>query len=328
MGPGVLEEILQDFNVPKHPDLLVGIETRDDAGVFRLNEELALIQTIDFFTPMVDDPFVFGQIAAANAINDVYAMGGKPLLAMNLVCYPQCGDMNVLRQILGGGLTKIKEAGALLVGGHTVDDNEPKYGLSVSGLVHPEKVIDNSGACKGDLLFLTKPLGNGIISTAIKAEMASRESYDEAIKWMSMLNREACEVMQEVGINAATDITGFGLVGHLYEMAKGSNVQVEIYADKVRFMTGALEYADLGLIPGGAYSNRNYLVEKINYVEEIDTTLSDLLFSPETAGGLLISVNESKAHDLIKAMENRKSTCFMIGRVLSDNKKGIIIKKI
>jgi len=267
---------------------------------------------------MLDDPFVFGQIAATNAINDVYAMGGTPLLAMNMVCYPQCGDMNILRQILEGGLSKIKEAGALLVGGHTVDDNEPKYGLAVSGLVHPGKVIDNSGACKGDLLFLTKPLGNGVIATTIKAEMVSQQAYDEAVKWMSMLNKEACEVMQEVGINAATDVTGFGLIGHLFELAMGSNVQVELYAKKVRFMTGTMEYAGMGLIPGGAYTNRKYLADKVNYLEEIDSILRDLLFSPETAGGLLISIKESKSEDLVKEMKKRGIPCFMVGRVVSD----------
>ena len=195
---------------------------------------------------MVDDPFIFGQIAATNALNDIYAMGGTPLLALNVVCFPECADLQVLRSILEGGLSKVLEAGALLVGGHTVDDNEPKYGLAVSGLVHPQKIIANNGAQPGDLLFLTKPLGNGVIATGIKAEMVSSEAYKEAIKWMSMLNRESSQAMMEVGVNAATDITGFGLMGHLYEMAWGSNVQVEVFAEQIPFMEGTLEYAGLG----------------------------------------------------------------------------------
>ena len=314
------------MKVPTHPDLLVGINTRDDAGIFKLNEDLALIQTLDFFTPMVDDPFVFGQIAATNAINDIYAMGGRPLLAMNVVCFPQCEDMQVLREILKGGLSKVNEAGAFLVGGHTVDDNEPKYGLAVAGLVHPNKIISNDGARPGDLLFLTKPLGNGVIATAIKAEMASAEAYDDAICWMSMLNRKACDAMQEVGINAATDVTGFGFIGHLFEMAAGSNVQVEVYADKAEFMTGAREYANMGLIPAGAYTNREYLADKVEYTGEIDPTVRDLLFSPETAGGLLISVPESKTPQLLAAMGKKACRCFNVGRVIDKGFKPIKVK--
>jgi selenide,water dikinase len=303
------------MDVPTHPNLLVGIDTRDDAGIYKLNEELALIQTLDFFTPMVDDPYIFGQIAATNAINDIYAMGGRPLLAMNVVCFPQCEDMQILRKILEGGLSKVKEAGAFLVGGHTVDDNEPKYGLAVAGLVHPAKITGNAGARPGDLLFLTKPLGNGVIATTVKAELCSEEAYNEAVKWMSMLNRNACEAMQEVGINAATDITGFGLLGHLFEMASASDVKVELYADQVEFMTGTLEYANMGLIPGGAYTNREYLADKVEISPAVDPVIKDLLFSPETAGGILIAVSEEKADALRSAMARRECTCFQVGRV-------------
>lgn len=265
---------------------------------------------------MVDDPFLFGQIAATNALNDVYAMGGVPFLALNIVCYPQCEDMETLGRILAGGLSKVQEAGALLVGGHTVDDNEPKYGLSVCGTVHPDRIIGNSGAQPGDLLFLTKPLGNGVIATAIKAEMASAEAYHEAGRWMSMLNREAAEAMQEVGVNAATDITGFGLIGHLYEMAWGSDAAVELFAGQVEFMTGTREYASMGLIPGGAYTNREYLGNKVEFQGEINPDIRDLLFSPETAGGLLIAVNQNKAPDLQEAMKKRGCNCFPVGRVI------------
>jgi selenide,water dikinase len=298
---------------------LIGIESRDDAAVLKLDEEKALIQTIDFFTPMVDDPFIFGQIAATNALNDIYAMGGTPLLALNVVCFPECADLQVLRSILEGGLSKVLEAGALLVGGHTVDDNEPKYGLAVSGLVHPQKIIANNGAQPGDLLFLTKPLGNGVIATSIKAEMVSDQAYKEAIKWMSMLNRESSQAMIEVGVNAATDITGFGLMGHLYEMAWGSNVQVEVFAEQIPCMEGTLEYAGLGLIPGGAYNNRDYLKDKVEYAGDIDPLIRDLLFSPETAGGLLIAVEEKKAGELLRVMEKKGSFCNLIGKVQGEH---------
>ncbi len=312
---------------PQDPNLLVGIEHRDDAGVYRLNSETALIQTLDFLTPMVDDPYVFGQIAAANALNDIYAMGGYPLLAMNLVCYPQCGDPATLRKILEGGLDKVKEAGALMVGGHTVDDNEPKYGLSVCGLVHPDKVISNSGARVGDRLFLTKPLGTGIIATAIKADMASEKSVEEAIAWMSMLNKAGSEAMQEAGIKGATDVTGFGLVGHLYEMAAASDVEVEIYVDQIRFMFGTMEYAGLGLFPGGAYTNRDYLADKVQFLEEMDDTRRDLLFTPETAGGLLIAVAEERTDTLRQTMQRHQVLCYEIGHVLREGFRPIKIRR-
>ncbi len=317
-----------DFKPPQHPDLLVGIDTRDDAGVYRLNSEQAVIQTVDFFTPMVDDPYLFGQIAAVNAINDVYAMGGKPLLAMNIACFPACEDLNILRSILDGGLSKIKEAGALLVGGHTIDDNEPKYGLAVTGLVHPEQVIDNAGAQPGDVLFLTKPIGNGIIATAIKAEMVSETSYQEGIKWMTMLNNHAADAVGKVGVHALTDVTGFGLVGHLYEMAAGSQVEIELYADQVQLMEGALEYAQMGLIPGGTYKNRSYLEEKFVSDEDVDRAVLDILFSPETAGGLLISIAQGQVGALLQAMQQRQCTCFMVGRVLNRGFKPIRIKNL
>lgn len=301
--------------MPAHPNLLVGIENRDDAAVLKLDEEKALIQSVDFFTPMVDDPFVFGQIAAANALNDIYAMGGDPIIALNVVCFPECADLQVLRKILEGGFSKVSEAGALLVGGHTVDDIEPKYGLAVSGLVHPQRIISNSGAAVGDILFLTKPLGNGVIATSIKAEMASEEAYREAVKWMTMLNRESSQAMRQTGVNAATDVTGFGLMGHLYEMALGSDVQIEIFAGGIPFMSGALEYANLGLIPAGAYNNRDYMQEKVQYMGDIDPIVRDLLFSPETAGGMLLAVTEEKAGELLQLMDRKGQLCALIGRV-------------
>lgn len=297
----------------------MGIETRDDAGVYKLSDEIALIQTMDFFTPMVDDPYIFGQIAATNAINDVYAMGGKPLLAMNLVCFPECEDLNILREILAGGLDKIKEAEALLVGGHTVDDMEPKYGLSVTGIVHPDKLLTNSNAQAGDVLFLTKPIGNGVIATAVKADLVKPHEYEEAIRYMTMLNKNEARVMQKVGVHAVTDITGFGLLGHLFEMAYGSDVTVELFVHKVPLLEGALDYASMGLMPGGAYRNRDYLRTYVDNNEDIDPILRDLLYSPETAGGLIISVSEEKAEELVAAMEGCNALCVMIGKIV---KKG------
>lgn len=321
MGPGTLEEVLRDAVFPNHPDLLVGAQTRDDAGVFRISADTALILTLDFFTPMVDDPYLFGQIAAANAINDVYAMGGIPRLAMNIVCYPECEDMQVLRDILAGGLSKIEEAGALLVGGHTIDDQEPKYGLSVTGMVHPEKVISNGGATPGDVLILTKPIGNGIIATAIKAEMASQEASDEAVRWMTTLNRAASEVMQAIGVHAATDITGFGIVGHLQEMAAAGGVEVELWADKVPVMKEVLDYASMGLVPAGAYSNRDYLAGKVVYAQTMEGPLNDVLFCPETAGGLLIAVEESRADAMQQALKEREVPSAVVGVIRTETRQ-------
>lgn len=321
-----MEDILVDIEMPEAPELLIGLEGRDDAGVYKLNEEQAIIQTVDFFTPMVDDPYIFGQIAAVNSINDIYAMGGKPVLAMNIVCFPKGEDMKILKEIIKGGLSKIKEAGALLVGGHTVDDNEPKYGLAVTGIVHPDKVIGNNGAQVGDALFLTKPVGNGVIATAIKADMISKEHENEAISWMSMLNKEACEIIQKIeGIHALTDVTGFSLVGHLYEMAFASDVQVELYTDKIQFMPGTVEAGEMGLIPGGAYSNREYLADKVEYEGNIDELIRDLIYCPETAGGLLISVDQNKEEDLLQEMKAKDCCCFKVGQVLSKGFKPIHI---
>lgn len=310
-----MEQVLKGLVLPEDPALLVGLHTRDDAGIYKLGEEQALIQTLDFFTPMVDDPYVFGQIAATNAINDIYAMGGKPLLAMNIVCFPQCEDLSLLEGMLQGGLSKVKEAGALLVGGHTVDDLEPKYGLAVTGLIHPDRIISNSGARPGDWLYLSKPLGNGVVATAIKAEMAAPQDVEEAVSWMTMLNKSGAEAMQEAGIKAATDVTGFGLLGHLYEMAAASDVQVEVYAEQVPFMAGALEYAGLGLIPAGAYSNRDYLENKVVYTGPVDANRRDLLFSPETAGGLLTAVPEAAEEAFLQSMAARDCRAYKIGRV-------------
>lgn len=300
--------------MPTDPRLLVGFENFEDAGVYLLKDDLALIQTVDFFTPMVDDAYAFGQIAAANALSDIYAMGGEPLTAMNIVCFPGCEEFSILREIIRGGLDKIRESGALLVGGHTVDDNEPKYGLAVTGVVHPARLIRNNGVRVGDVIFLTKPLGSGIIATAIKAEMASQEAVREAITWMSTLNKAAKEAAVEAGVVGGTDVTGFGLLGHLFEMASASRVSIEVYPERILFMTGAQDYASWGLVPAGAYGNRDYLGERVAFSGVIDTAIKDLLYSPETSGGLLLAIAEEKASQLARALESYGVPYAIIGQ--------------
>ncbi len=270
---------------------------------------------MDFFTPMVDDPYIFGQIAAANALNDVYAMGGRPLLAMNLLMYPECDAGEELALILAGGLSKITEAGALLVGGHSVDDLEPKYGLAVTGLAHPAHLLLNDGARPGDVLFLSKPLGSGIVSTAVKAEMVDAAHVKEAMNWMSTLNRAAAEAALSVKAKAATDVTGFGLAGHLIEMAQASNAAIELYVDNIEWMKGAREAASYGLVPGGAYRNQAFYKEYFQYAGEIDQDREIMLYSPETAGGMLVAVHEDSAEVYQKQLLAAGQPCFKVGRV-------------
>lgn len=279
-------------HLPKvsNSNLLVGLDTSDDAAVYKLNDELAIIQTLDFFTPVVDDPYMFGQIAAANSLSDVYAMGGTPILALNIVCFPTCLDMNILGQILKGGADKVIEAGAVTVGGHSVDDKEPKFGLSVTGTVHPSKVLANKGALPGDVLILTKSIGSGVINTAVKGEVADKAHIDSAIKTMAALNKYAADIAQKYKINACTDITGFGLAGHAFEMADASKVSIHINSKNINFMDGAVEYASMGLIPVGTYRNKKYIDGK--YTSNIkEDYLVDLIFDPQTSGGLLYSLN-------------------------------------
>lgn len=308
MGPGTLNRILDllPAQVVHHPELLVGIQSLDDAGVYRLTPELALIQTLDFFTPIVDDPYLFGQVAAANALSDIYAMGGRPLTAMNIVCFPSAKlDLSVLGEILKGGADKLAEAGAVLVGGHSIDDEEPKYGLAVTGIVHPERVITNCGARPGDKLILTKPLGTGILATALKAELVGKETEKLMGYWMALLNRDAAEVMVEVGANACTDITGFGLLGHCLELAQGSRVDVVLYTREIPVFPQVLDFAGMGLIPAGAYRNREHAKGKVKFAPGVSEAWQDLLFDPQTSGGLLISVPSEKATELLERLHER-----------------------
>lgn len=324
MPPGDLEEILKELPIQNHPDLLVGWEKADDAGVVRLTEEIALIQTVDFFTPIVNDPMDFGRIAATNSLSDIYAMGGRPLTAMNLVCFPK-GQMpkEVLRDILLGGMEVIHRAGAFLVGGHSVDDPELKYGLSVTGIVHPDRVITNSGARPGDLLVLTKPLGTGILATAIKARMAPAEVERRVIGWMTTLNKEASEAMQEAEVDACTDITGFGLLGHALEMARASGVELVIRASQVPIMDSALEMAKMGLVPGGTFANKSYCERSVKIKGDISPYVLDCLADAQTSGGLLIAVPATSQEALERGLKKRGVFHAWIGEVTGEG-EGLI----
>ncbi|SMC21116.1 selenophosphate synthase [Desulfacinum hydrothermale DSM 13146] len=282
------------------PNLLVGRGSADDAGVYRVRDDLALIQTVDFLTPIVDDPYQFGRIAAANALSDVYAMGGRALTAMNIVCFPvEKFPMEVLKDILRGGLETIHEAGTVLVGGHSVDDLELKYGLSVTGVVHPDRVITNAGARPGDGLILTKPLGTGVLATAVKGGLASAEAAAYGVEVMATLNRAAAEVMERYDVHAATDITGFGLLGHALEMARASRVVLRIESATVPLLPEILDYASMGMIPAGTYENRRFCDQRVRVDGAVDALLLDLLADAQTSGGLLIAVGESQVEALL-----------------------------
>lgn len=295
-------------------NLIVGIDTSDDAAVYKLNDEMATIQTLDFFTPIVDDPYTFGQIAAANSLSDVYAMGGKPIVALNIVCFPNCLSMDVLGEILKGGADKVLEAGAVIVGGHTVQDDEPKYGLSVTGLVHPDKVLKNYGGETGDILILTKPIGTGIINTAIKAGIASKEAYEKAVKIMAYLNKYAGEIITDYDLSSCTDITGFSLIGHAFEMAEPSNKTFRIFKDAIPFIEEAKEYASMGLVPAGCYKNKKYLEGKYK-LNNVEGWMEDILFDPQTSGGLLITCKEKDYIDILTRLEKLDVESAVIGRV-------------
>lgn len=299
------------------PNLLVGISTADDAAVYKISDEMAIVETVDFFTPVVDDPYTFGQIAAANALSDIYAMGAKPLFALNIVAFPSKKlPLEVLEEILRGGADKVREAGINIVGGHSIDDPEPKYGLVVTGIVHPNKVIANSTARVGDVLILTKPLGIGIITTAIKREKASKAAIEKAVLVMSALNRDASEAMIEVGVSAATDITGFGLLGHLLEMVQGSGVGARIYLDSVPVIEEAWGYVRNEIVPGGTISNLEYVDPCVQWGDGIEKDAKLILSDAQTSGGMMISVPKEKEVLLLNALKDRKVTGAVIGEIV------------
>lgn len=309
------------------PNLIVGMDRADDAGVYKLSEELAIIQTVDFFTPIVDDPYMFGQIAAANSLSDVYAMGGKPLTAMNIVCFPiKTMDISILREILRGGLDKMKEARVTLAGGHSVEDSELKYGLSVTGTIHPSKVLTNVGAKAGDKLILTKPLGTGIINTAIKAGMAKGRLTEMVTNYMARLNKTASEVVQEVGARACTDVTGFGLLGHAFEMIQGTGRGIVIYTSRIPIFPEAVNFAEMGLVPGGTYRNRDFRIHQVDIDPHVSPYLSDILFDPQTSGGLLIAVPKENADTMVKKLkEGGVDEAAIIGEVTNKTEERIMV---
>ncbi len=310
--------MLRHLPKPSDPNLLLGIGTDDDAAVYRLSDEMALVQTVDVFTPIVDDPYTFGAIAAANALSDIYAKGGRPLLALNIAGFPRKLPLDILAEILRGGADKAAEAGVMIVGGHSIDDPEPKYGLAVTGLVHPEKFVSNAGARPGDALYLTKPLGIGVITTGIKQEKTPAAVADAAVRIMGTLNRAASEGMQEVGVHAATDVTGFGLLGHLHEMVAASGVGARISAAAVPVLDGARDLARQGAIAGGTARNLEWLADKVRWAPEVDETMRLLLADAQTSGGLLIAVAPERATALERALRARGvETIARIGQATS-----------
>lgn len=328
IGPDILAQVLSQFkNETKSDKVIVGLETSDDAAVYKIDEDKAMIVTLDFFTPVVDDPYLYGQIAAANSLSDVYAMGGDPVLAMNIVCFPDCLSPDVLAEILKGGHDKVKEAGAILVGGHSVSDDEPKYGLSVTGMVHPKDVLTNANAKEGDYIVLTKPIGLGIINTAIKAGILDEETYLEATNVMKTLNKYAKEAMDKVdGINSVTDITGFGLLGHALEMAEGSELTIRLYSDKIPIIKGAKENAQMGIIPAGAYDNMNFIGDKVHFEKDIDQYLKDIMYDPQTSGGLLISLKKENKDKLLEALKDSPTEYALIGQVTKKGEHYLIVE--
>ena len=290
---------------PTDGNVLVGLDRADDAGVYKVSDELALIQTVDFFTPIVDDPYWFGQIAAANALSDVYAMGGIPKTAMNLVAFPvKDMDLSVLRAVIQGGIDKLAEAETVLIGGHSIEDKELKYGLSVTGFVHPARVLTKQNLQPGDGLVLTKPLGTGIVNTAIKAGMASADLTESVTRLMAALNRIAAETMARFDVHACTDVTGFGFLGHLAEMVSGSGRSVRVFAERIPVIEDALTFAAMGLIPAGAYKNREFRAGMIEAADGVARERQDILFDPQTSGGLLICLPEAQTENLVAALKD------------------------
>jgi selenide,water dikinase len=341
LSPAILDKVLGKLPRQSDPNVLVGFDHADDAGVYQIGPSTALVQTVDFFTPMVDDPYTFGQIAATNALSDVYAMGGRPITALAHVCFPASGDLDVLEQIMAGGLSKMKEAGCSVVGGHSVRDEETKFGYSVTGLIDPNQVLTNGGARPGDRLLFTKALGTGVISTAIKKGVAKQSWIDAAVTSMTTLNKVAAEVIVGRGappddrrlttgdsftVHAMTDVTGFGLIAHAREMALASNVSLRLRAHRIPLLEGALDCVRAGHIPGGLKANREFAECVVSWGEGIPDDLKTMLFDPQTAGGLLISVAAEDSIELIRALNAAGVRALEIGEVLPASKPLIVVE--
>ncbi len=320
MGPAALAQVLRPlrerFRPEDYPQLLVGLEGSDDAAVYRIAEEVAVIQTLDFFTPIVDDPYDFGAVAAANAMSDVYAMGGEVVLALNICAFPDDLPLEVVQAILRGGADKVAEAGAVLAGGHTIEDREPKYGLAVTGIVHPERIWTKAGVRVGDRLVLTKPLGVGLITTALKGQVAEPEHVAAAVRSMARLNRGAARAAREVEVHACTDITGFSLLGHSLEMAEQSGVALRFSFRALPLLPGAQDYAEQSLFPGGSCRNRDAYTEKVRFAAEIPEEMRMLLFTPETSGGLLLAVDAASAERLVARLHASGEDGWVVGEAI------------
>jgi len=329
LRPQALERVLADLPVPDDAQVLVGLDTADDAAVYKLQDDTAIVQTVDFFTPIVDDPYHFGAIAAANAFSDVYAMGGRPVFALNIVGFPSNRlPMEILREILKGAQDKAKEAGVSIIGGHTIDDTEPKFGLAVTGLIHPEKILTNATAKPGDVLILTKPLGLGILTTAIKRGMVDERTVEEAISLMSTLNRKAADTMSEFKVNACTDITGFGLLGHLKEMVKASSVDAEVYAEKVPVIEHVKDFITANVIPGGTLNNLDFVSDCVEWPQEISRTIKIILCDAQTSGGLLISIPSNAGTRLEQALRaNDVASASIVGQITSVGDGKIVVRQ-
>lgn len=316
VGAGVLSQLLEGIKVHRDPNLLVGFDKSDDASVYKVSDELALVQTVDFFPPIADDPYLFGQIAATNALSDVYAMGGEPKLCLNIMAVPESMPREAVHQMLRGGYDKVYEAGALITGGHSILDDEPKYGLAVTGFVHPDRVLTNSGAKPGDVLLFTKPLGIGILSTAQKAEMLSPEGEALAYRLMTTLNKSARDAMVKYRVHACTDVTGFGLLGHACEMAQGSDVDLELHVADIDLIPEAASLAQMGILPAGMYRNRTFAEPEVE-PGQTEVWQQDMLYDPQTAGGLLMAVDPEDADALYQELKACVPSAQRIGKVLS-----------
>ena len=314
VGAGVLAQLLDGLKVHRDENLLVGFDKSDDASVYKVSEELALVQTVDFFPPIADDPYLFGQIAATNALSDVYAMGGEPKLALNLLCIPEKMPKSAVHELLRGGYDKVYEAGAIITGGHSIHDNEPKYGLAVTGFVHPDRVLTNSGARPGDVLLLTKPLGIGILTTAARAELTSEEGMALTYRLMTTLNKSARDAMVKYRVHACTDVTGFALLGHAYEMAEGSDVEITLNVKDIDLIEEALGFARMGILPAGMYRNRKFAEQGVD-AGNTELAVQDMLYDPQTSGGLLIAVAAEDADALFEELKTTVPSAQRIGTV-------------
>ena len=326
MGAGTLAKMLEGFKAHSDPRLIVGYDKSDDASVYVLDENTCLIQTTDFFPPIVDDPYLYGKIAATNALSDIYAMGGEPKLALNILCAAEGMADETIREILRGGYDAAYDAGAIITGGHTIKGAEPIYGLAVSGFVHPRKVLTNSGAKPGDVLILTKPLGIGIITTGAKADMVEKDVMDRIYTQMATLNKAARDIMIQYDVHSCTDVTGFALMGHSFEMAQGSNCTVHIEVDKVPYHAEALELASMGLIPAGAYRNREYAQTGVAVRRDISLAMEDILYDPQTSGGLLFAIAETEAEACLAQLKQTIPNAAIIGYVREKEDAYIILE--